>query len=54
MTDVLATFWTVVIQSEVDDLNAYVDMAKQISRKPEMGDAMKRYADLVDGGFREI
>ncbi len=54
MTDVVATFWTVVIQSEVDDLNGYVDMAKQISLKPELGEAMKGYTELVDGGFREI
>ena len=54
MTDVSATFWTVVIQSEVEDLNAYVDMAKSISQKPELGEAMKGYIDLTQGGFREI
>ena len=54
LTDVSATFWTVVIQSEVEDLNAYVDMSKSISKKPELGEAMKGYMDLTQGGFREI
>jgi hypothetical protein len=54
LTDVSATFWTVVIQSEVEDLNAYADMAEAASQKPKLGDAMKGYLDLVEGGFREI
>lgn len=54
LTDISATFWTVVIQSEVEDLNAYVDMATAASQQPKLGDAMKGYMDLVQGGFREI
>jgi len=54
MTDVSTTFWTVVIQSETEDLNAYVDMAKAVSQKPELSEAMKGYINLVDDGFREI
>ena len=51
LTDVSATFWMVVIQSEVEDLNAYVDMSKSMSLKPEVGEAMKGYHELVDGGY---
>lgn len=54
LTDVATTFWTVVLQGEVEDLNAYVDMAKTASKNPELSEAMKGYADLVDNGFREI
>lgn len=54
LTDVSASFWTVVIQSEVEDLNAYVDMAKVVSQKPKLGEAMKGYMDLVIEGYREI
>lgn len=54
LTDVATTFWTVVLQGEVEDLNAYVDMAKIASKTPELGEAMKGYSDLIDNGFREI
>ncbi len=54
LTDTVATFWTVVIESEVEDLNAYMDLAGAISKKPEIGEAMKGYMDLVSGGHREI
>ncbi len=54
LTDGIATFWTVVLESEVEDLNAYMDMAKIVSQKPEIGEAMKGYIDLVSGGHREV
>lgn len=54
MTDISTTFWTVVVESEVENLNAYFDMVTAVSRKPELGEAMKGYMDLVEGGFREI
>ncbi len=54
LTDGIATFWTVVLESEVEDLNAYMDMAKIVSQKPEIGEAMKGYIDLVAGGHREV
>ena len=54
LTDSVATFWTVVIESEVEDLNAYMDMAKTVREKPEIGEAMKGYIDLVTGGHREV
>ena len=54
LTDSVATFWTVVIESEVEDLNAYMDMARIVSQKPEIGEAMKGYIDLVNGGHREV
>lgn len=54
LTDISTTFWTVVVESEVEDLNTYFDVATSVSRKPELGEAMKGYMDLVEGGFREI
>ena len=54
LTDVSAAFWTVVLESEVEDLNAYVDMANAVSKKPELGEAMKGYINLVTQGYREI
>jgi hypothetical protein len=54
LTDISSEFWTVVIQSEVEDLNTYMDMATTISKNPQMGEAMKGYMDLVQEGYREI
>ena len=54
MTDAVATFWTVVIESEVEDLNAYLDMARLFRDNKAIGEAMKGYVDLVDGGHREV
>lgn len=53
LTDVSATFWTVVLESEVENLNAYVDMSATASSKPEFGEAMKGYMDLVTEGYRK-
>ncbi len=52
MTDTVATYWTVVFESETDDLGKYFAMAQK--RNPEMEAAMKGYMDLVNGGRREI
>ena len=54
MTDSASTFWTVVIESEVEDLNVYMNMAKTVSHNKELDEAMKGYIDLVIGGHREV
>ena len=54
MTDIVSTFWTVVIESEVESLDAYFEMAASVSNAPKIGEAMQGYMDLVDGGHREI
>ncbi len=54
LTDASAGFWTVVVESEVEDLNTYMDMARITSKHPEIGETMKGYAELTTGGHREI
>ncbi len=54
LTDASAGFWTVVVESEVEDLNNYMDMARIASKRPEIGEAMKGYSELTMGGHREI
>jgi hypothetical protein len=53
MTDTVAGYWTVVVETEVDALPAYFEAATQ-SQSPEAQEAMKGYMDLVHGGHREI
>ncbi|MDN3669465.1 hypothetical protein QWY93_08990 [Echinicola jeungdonensis] len=52
MTDTVSTYWTVVLEIEVEDLKLYFDMARE--RNPEMEKAMEGYMELVKGGRREI
>ena len=54
MTDTVGPYWTVVCESEVDELQAYFDAGRNAAPDPEAEAAMKGYMDLVDGGRREI
>jgi hypothetical protein len=54
LTDAVGPFWTVVIESEVEDLNQYVNMSKDLSGIKEFGDAMMGYIELADTGHREV
>jgi hypothetical protein len=53
MTDTVATYWTVVCETEVENLQTYFDMG-QTKPSPEAEEAMKGYMELVNGGRREI
>jgi hypothetical protein len=54
LTDVVETFWTVVIESEVEDLGDYAAQSRTMSSDPKVGEVMKGYMDLVQGGRREV
>lgn len=54
MTDVVSSFWTVVLESEVEDLAAYLDQSRSATSNPEVREIMSGYMDLVEGGRREI
>lgn len=53
LTDVAAGFWTVVFESEVEDLSAYLGRARG-ERGAQADQAMAGYMELVTGGYREI
>jgi hypothetical protein len=54
MVDLVADFWTVVLDMEAPDLGAYEKMLDQRNSTPEMRDAMGNYMDLVEEGRREV
>lgn len=54
MTDAVAGYWTVVAEAEVDSLDTYFDVARRERDHPQIGQAMKGYMDLVEGGHREV
>lgn len=53
MTDVVAGYWTVVLQGEVESL-AVFEKHEGFTSQPGVRDIMQGYMDLVDNGYREI
>jgi hypothetical protein len=54
MTDIVATYWTVVIHSEVEDLGKFASSLRSATSPPEIAEIMKGYMELVNEGRREI
>jgi len=54
MTDAVGTYWTVVIESEVDDMGKFFADLRGATASEELKEIMKGYMDLVAGGHREI
>jgi hypothetical protein len=54
MTDIATTYWTVVLESEVEDLSMFAKEVRGGTPDPEFGKIMEGYMDLVEGGHREI
>jgi hypothetical protein len=54
LVDVVATYWTVVWEAEVESLADFETHMAGYGSRPEVKAAMAGYLDLVDGGHREI
>jgi len=54
MTDIATTYWTVVLESGVDDLGVFAREVRGGTSEPELAKIMEGYMDLVTGGYREI
>lgn len=54
MTDIATTYWTVVLESEVEDLSMFAKEVRNGTPDPEFGKIMEGYMDLIEGGHREI
>ena len=54
MVDAVATYWTVVLEIEVDSLANFEGHMATFGSRPEVQEAMKGYMELVDGGHREV
>ena len=54
MTDIATTYWTVVMESEVEDLSMFAKEVRSSTTQPEAEKIMAGYMDLVEGGHREI
>lgn len=54
LVDEVATFWTVVIEVEVEDMTKFSQSMQEYGSRADVQQAMEGYMDLVDGGYREI
>ena len=54
LVDEVAAFWTVVVETQVEDLSKFTSMMQEFGSRTEIQEAMAGYMDMVDGGYREI
>ena len=55
LTDVSGErYWTVIVEQEVESLEAYADMSRKTMSDPKLQKVMKNYHELVESGHREI
>jgi hypothetical protein len=54
LVDEVATFWTVVIETEVEDMAGFAETMKEYGSRADVQEAMAGYMDMVDSGYREI
>ena len=54
MVDLVSSYWTVVLQSEVAELSGFEHHMNTFSARPEVRQAVEGYMDLVVDGYREI
>jgi hypothetical protein len=54
LVDEVASFWTVVLESEVEDLSKFQEMMREYGSRSDVQETMAGYMDMVDSGYREI
>lgn len=54
LVDAVSTYWTVVIESEAENLTEFEKRMSEMQPSEEAQKAMEGYMDNVDSGYREI
>lgn len=54
LTDIVSTYWTVIVESETDDMGSFFTNLRSVTMSDELKEIMKGYMDCVAGGHREI
>lgn len=54
MTDVVANYWTVVVQSETEDVGGFITNLRSATMTDEVKEIMKGYMDCIASGNREM
>ncbi len=54
MTDITGNYWTVVVESETNDIGNFITNLRSATMSDEVKEIMKGYMDCVAGGHREM
>ena len=54
LLDYVGSYWTVVLETEVDSLGNFEALMNEYAINKEMRDTVKGYMEEVEGGHREI
>jgi hypothetical protein len=54
MVDLVADYWTVVLEAEVEDLARFEGTMREFRSRPEVRETLDGYMELVENGHREI
>ena len=54
LTDVSSTFWTVIWEFEVEEINDYFEMSRNVDSNSDVYDSLEGYKEHVIEGKREI
>lgn len=54
LTDAVGNYWTVVVESETENMGAFFSNMRSATMSDELKEIMKGYMDCVTGGHREI
>ena len=54
LTDIVSTYWTVIVESETDNIGNFFSNLRSATMSDELKNIMKGYMDCVEGGRREI
>lgn len=54
LVDEVASFWTVVIETEVENMGDFPAMMQEYGSRSDVQEAMSGYMDMVESGYREI
>jgi hypothetical protein len=54
MTDITGNYWTVVVESETNDISGFIANLRSATMSEEVKEIMKGYMDCVASGHREM
>ena len=54
LVDYVADFWTVVLETETDDITGFEQQLAEYGKRADVQEAMSGYMDAVESGYREI
>jgi hypothetical protein len=54
MTDIVSNYWTVVIESETNNIGGFITNLRSATMSEDLKVIMKDYMNCIEGGHREI